>query len=192
MICEAHYIQVIRHFGLLKTMVVLQKYFYWPNLQLDVGKYIISYTSSAIAKPTIKEQGMYIPLPTLSQPWESISMDYMYVLPSRKNANECVFVVVEFFFKISILAAHKKSITPKDTAKLLFEQVRVHFWIAQTIISNWDDRLLRTFFSGLRTLLDTNFTKLTIFHPQTTVQMEVVNQTIVHILCMSNSKNPWT
>jgi hypothetical protein len=85
MIWEAHYSQVVGHFRVEKTVAVLQKYLYWPNLRHDVGKYIRSYTTCAIAKPTIKKKGLYTLLPTPSRPWESISMDYMSGLPSTKN-----------------------------------------------------------------------------------------------------------
>jgi len=121
MIWEAHYNQVARHFGVEKTVAVLQKYFYWPNLQQDVGKYIRSCTSCAIAKPSIKKQGLYTPFPTPSQPWESISMDYMLGLPSTKHNNDCVFVVIDRFSKMAIMAACKKNITAEATAKLFFE-----------------------------------------------------------------------
>jgi len=77
MIWEAHYSQATRHFGVEKMVAVLQNYFYCPNLRQDVGKYIRSCTACTIAKPAIKKQGLYTPLPTPSQPWESISMDYM-------------------------------------------------------------------------------------------------------------------
>ena len=32
LIWEAHYSRVARHFGVDKTVAVLQKYFYWPKL----------------------------------------------------------------------------------------------------------------------------------------------------------------
>ena len=32
MIWEAHYSRAVGHFGVEKTVAVLQKYFYWPNL----------------------------------------------------------------------------------------------------------------------------------------------------------------
>ena len=88
MIWEAHYSRTVGHFGVEKTVAVLQKYFYWPNLRQDVGKYIRSCTACAIAKPTIKKQGLYTPLPTPNWPWESISMDYMSGLPSTKHGND--------------------------------------------------------------------------------------------------------
>ena len=48
MIGEAHYSHAARHFGIEKIVAVLQKYFYWPNLWQDVGKYIRSCTDCAI------------------------------------------------------------------------------------------------------------------------------------------------
>ena len=128
------------HFGIEKTMAVLQKYFYWPKLRQDVNRYIKSCTACVIAKPTVKKQGLYTPLPTPNGPWESISMDYMSVLPSTKHGNDCVFVVVYHFSKMAILIACKKSISAESTAKLFFKHVWVHFGLPHTIISDQDNR----------------------------------------------------
>jgi hypothetical protein len=119
-------------------------------------------------------------------------MDYMSGLPSTKWGNDCVFVVVDHFSKMVILVACKKSITAEATAKLFFERVWVHFRIPQTIVSDRDSRFLNTFWSSVWSLLDTNLTKSTTFHPQTDGQTEVVNRMIVHILRMYNSKKPCT
>jgi hypothetical protein len=75
----------------------------------------------AISKPTIKKKGMYKPLPTPDRPWESISMDYMSGLPSTKHRNDCVFLDVDRFSKMEIMAACKKSIIAEATTKLFFE-----------------------------------------------------------------------
>jgi hypothetical protein len=42
MIWEAHYSQMAGHIGMEKTVVVLQKHFYWPKLRQDVSKYMRS------------------------------------------------------------------------------------------------------------------------------------------------------
>jgi hypothetical protein len=119
-------------------------------------------------------------------------MDYMPGLPSTKQGNDCKFVVVDRFSKMAILTTCKKSITMTYISKLLFERVWVHFGIPQTIISNWDNRFLNTFWSSIWSLLDTNLSKSTAFHPQTDGQIEVINQMILHILRMYHSKNPRT
>ena len=121
MVWKVHYSQVVGHFRVEKTVVVLHKYFYWPNLRKDARKYIRSYTSYVISKPTIKKQCLYTPLPTPSRPWESISMDYMSGLPSTKNGNDYVFLVVERFSNMVIMVAYKKNITIEAITKIFFE-----------------------------------------------------------------------
>jgi hypothetical protein len=111
------------HFGMEKIVVILKKHFYWPKLRWDVNKYIRSCTACAIAKLSIKKKILYTHLPTLKRPWESISMDYMDGLPSTKQGNDCVFVVVDQFLKMAILIACNKRITIEDTAKIFFERV---------------------------------------------------------------------
>jgi len=138
---DAHYNRVTGHSGVEKTVLMLHEYFYWLNLRHDVGKYIRSCTACTIAKPTIKKQGLYTP----SRPWESFSMDYMLGLPSTKHDNDCVFVVIDKFSKMILLAACKKSITAKATAKLFFERAWVHFGIRQPIILDRDNKFLSTF-----------------------------------------------
>jgi hypothetical protein len=119
-------------------------------------------------------------------------MDYMMCLPSTKQGNDCVFVVVDRFSKMAILVAWNKNIIVEATAKLLFERVWVHFGIPQTIVSYQDSQFLWTLWSSLSSLLNTKITKSTTFHPETDGQTNVVNRMIVHILHMYNSKHPHT
>jgi hypothetical protein len=121
MIWESYYSRVAGHFGVEKTMVVLQNHFYWPKIQQDVNKYIRSCTTCTISKPTIKKQGIYTPLPIPEKPWESILMDYMSGLLSTKHSNDCVFVVVDRFSKMAIFTACKNNFTIVETAKLFFK-----------------------------------------------------------------------
>jgi hypothetical protein len=71
-------------------------------------------------------------------------MDYMSGLPSTKRGNDCVFLVVDRFSKIEIMAACKKNITAKATTKIFFKHVWVHFGIPQTIVSDQDSQFLNT------------------------------------------------
>jgi hypothetical protein len=119
-------------------------------------------------------------------------MDYMFDLPSTKHGNDCVFMVVDRFSKMVVLAPCKKSITVKATSKLLFTHVWVHCGIPRTNISNRDNRFLSMFWSSLWSMMDTKITKSTAFHPQTNGQTKVVNRMIVYILRMYNSKHPRT
>ena len=102
-------------------------------------------------------------------------MDYMSGLPSTKNGNDCVFVVIDRFSKMAIMAAYKKNIIAEATAKLFFERVWVHFGISQSIILDRDSRFLSTFWSSLWSMIDTKLTKSITFHPYINGQTEVIN-----------------
>jgi hypothetical protein len=136
LIWEAHYNWVEGHFDVKNIVEMLHKHFYWLKLRQEVNKYIRSYTTCAIAKPTTKKQGLYTPLPTPNRPWEFISIDYISGFTSTKQGNDCVFLVLDHFSKMAILVTYKKSITTEATAKIFFEQVWVHFLIPKTIVSD--------------------------------------------------------
>ena len=72
-------------------------------------------------------------------------MDYMLGLPFIKHSNDCVFVFIDRFSKMAIMATCKKNITAEATAKLFFERVCVHFGIPHSIILDWDNGFLSTF-----------------------------------------------
>jgi hypothetical protein len=48
-------------------------------------------------------------------------MDYILGLPSTKQGNDCVFVVVDPFSKMAILVSCKKRIKVEATEKIFFE-----------------------------------------------------------------------
>jgi hypothetical protein len=92
-------------------------------------------------------------------------MDYMSGLSSTNRGNDYVFVVLDRFSKMEIMATYKKNVTAEATAKLFFERVWVQFGIPKTIASDRDSRFLNTFCLSLWSLLDTKLTKSTTFHP---------------------------
>jgi hypothetical protein len=183
---------VAGHFEVENIVVILQKHFYWPKLQHDTYQYIRLCIVCSITKSFITNVLLHIHLSELDKSWESISMDYMSGFPSKKFGHNCVFVVINRFCKMTILAPYKKIITAEATTKLFFVHVWVHFGIPQTIILGMYNRFIITFWSSLWSLMDTKLTKSISFHPQIDVKIEVVNMMIVHILRMYNSKNPCT
>jgi hypothetical protein len=117
------------HFGMENIVEVLQKNFYSSKLCQNVSKYINSCTNYTVSKPATKKQGMYTPMPTPNRPWESISMDYILVLPSTKQGNDYVFVVVDRFSKMVIITSFKKNIIVEATTNIFFNWVWEHFGI---------------------------------------------------------------
>ena len=63
LIREAHEGGLMGHFGIAKTLYVLQEHFFWPNIEFDVSKYCANCITCLQAKSKVHPHGLYIPLP---------------------------------------------------------------------------------------------------------------------------------
>ena len=93
---------------------------YKIRMKNEVIEYIQACSACAIAMPTNRKLGLYLPLPIPNKPWHSVSLDFMSCLRTTKHGHDCVHVVVNRFSKIEILVAYRKEISVEETAKLFF------------------------------------------------------------------------
>eukprot|EP00253_Pinus_taeda_P019058 PITA_19058 len=95
-------------------------------------------------------------------------------------------------YRLSALenAEIKKKVTAKQTPKLFFQHVWVHFGLPTSIVSDQYSRFVGSFWSSLWELMDTKLKKSTTFHPQIDGQTKVVNKTMIQLLKGYCSKHP--
>ena len=79
-IWEMHYSKMVGHFGVVKTLFILQKYFYWTTLKSNVNKYIRSCMVCAITKPLNRRQGLYMPFPFPSRSWKYVDKESLVLI----------------------------------------------------------------------------------------------------------------
>ena len=135
-----------------------------------------------VSKPSTIKLGLYTPLPILSRPWESVSMDFVGGLPLSRKSHDYLYVVIDRFRKMCILIPCKKQITAENTVSLFFQHVWVHFRLPTLIVLDWDSLFLEEFWTSFWEMMDTKLKRSTTFHPQIDGQTEVVNHTMVHLL----------
>jgi hypothetical protein len=92
-----------------------------------VSKYVKGCVMCATRKPSNKKLGLYMPLPVPSQPWESVSMDFVGGLSMSRIGHDYLYVMVDRFSKMCILIPCKKQVTTEQTTQLFFANVWVHF-----------------------------------------------------------------
>jgi hypothetical protein len=100
---ESHMGGLMGHFRREKTYLLLSDHFYWPRMRCDVERFVQRCTTCHKAKSKLHPHSLYTPLPTLSAPWEDISMDFVLGLLRTKKGRDSVFVVVDRFSKWHIL-----------------------------------------------------------------------------------------
>ena len=189
---EAHGGGIAGHFGITKTLSMLQEHFYWPKMLTDVQLVISRCATCQKAKATF-HQGLYTPLPVPDSPWEDISMDFIVGLPRTQRGKDSIMVVVDRFSKMAHFVPCHKVDDAMKVAELYFKEiVRLH-GIPKTIVSDRDTKFMSFFWKSLWKLVGTKLLFSTSYHPQTDGQTEVTNRTLGALLrgLVSKTQKDW-
>lgn len=166
------------HSGYHRTYNRIASHYYWPHM----AKKIRGYVQSCDICQKIKHRkhapyGLLQPLPIPSEPFETITMDFITELPESKGYDS-ITVIVDKLTKYGLFIPTHTSNTAVDTARLVFQHVIAHYGIPREIVSDRDRMWSGEFWKEVCSYLDLKRLLSTAYHPQTDGQTENLNQTL--------------
>ncbi|KAG2957318.1 hypothetical protein PC118_g24079 [Phytophthora cactorum] len=170
------------HPGREKTYVLFTRDFYWNHQYKWVCKYVRACEVCQRVKPAAFSQAPLQSLSTPSECWQSISMDFVFGLPSDSKRRTGVVVFVDRFSKMVYLAAVPVEVTAVQTARQFVDMVFKHHGMPLDIVSDRDPRFTARFWQEVFTLLGTQLSMSTADHPQTDSQTDRVNRVLGDLL----------
>lgn len=166
------------HFGLVKTLNLVRREFYWPSLRSDISEFCNTCNECPRNKaPRHKPYGLLKQLPIPNRPWESISMDFIDQLPDSFGY-DAILVIVERLTKMSLFIPCNTNITAPELAKLYVLHVFSKHGIPSDIVSDRGSEFTSNFWRSLGDTLNMKLNFSTAYHPQTDGQTERTNQTL--------------
>lgn len=171
------------HHGVAKTLAELKEHFYWPKMAADVKDYCSTCPSCAKHKySTQAPHGLLQPLAVPTEPFESISLDFIMGLPTSSSGHDAILTVVDRFSKALFLFPVNTTITAAETAQLLFSTLFKTFGLPTSVVSDRDPRFLSAYWQQLYKLYGVQLKMSSAYHPQTDGQTEVANRIVATIL----------
>ena len=137
------------HFVRSKTIELLERQFYWPNLNCHVGQVIGQCRTCQTAKKVRQNTSLHTPLLVPVRPWEDVSMDFVLGLPRTPKRHDSIFVVVDRFSKMAYFIPCSKTSNASKIAQLYYDEVVKHHGIPKTIVSDRDVKFTSYFWKTL-------------------------------------------
>ena len=125
-----------------------------------------------------------------TRPFANCSMDFITDLPPVKGHDSILVIVDQGLMKGIILIPCSKTITAKETAQLLLENLYKRFGLPDKIISDQGPQFALKVFVELLKLLGIKSSLSTAYHPQTDRTTERVNQEIEAYLAIYCASHP--
>ena len=170
------------HFGLNKTLELIQRFYYWPKMQTDIRKFVEGCLVCQRAKGVSTNAGLYQPLPIPNRPWECLSMDFVMGLPRTKTGYDSIYVVVDRFSKMAHFIPCKTTNDASYIVGLFFKEIVWIHGLPLSIVSDRDNKFVGHFWRTLWKKLGTNLSFSLAYHPQTDGKTEVVNRSLGNLL----------
>ena len=179
------------HFGVNRTLHLLQRRFYWKGIRSDVKDYVSSCgTCQGVVARRHCPYGRLESLPIPRRPWVEISMDFITGLPSSQYKGQdadAILVIVDRFTKYSLFFPVISTINAAELAELFYTEVELRFGAPEGIISDRGTLFTSQFWADLCYYSKIKRRLSTAFHPQTDGQTERMNQVLEHYLrCFIN------
>jgi len=174
-----HDTKVAGHMGQDKTIELIRRNFWWPEMNERIIDFVSSYPEYQQNKASRHQPyGLSSPLELPYAPWQSIAMDFITELPVSEGCDQ-LWVIIDRFTKMAHfipLKTNGKTVT--DLAIIFAREVWKHHGLPADIVSDRTSRFTSAVWKEFLRLSDIRSHMSTVFHPQTDGQTERLNQTI--------------
>jgi len=170
-----HDTKVAGHPGRFKTLELVSRNYWWPNMSRYVGMYV-SHCDLCLHTKIQRHlaTGKLQPLPIPEERWDVISVDFILELLESGGYNS--------IDKCSHFIETVTTVTAARAANLYLRNVWKLHSLLQKVVSNHRLQFVAIFMKELYRLLGIEAATSTAYHPQTDRQMERVNQELEQYL----------
>ncbi|WVZ70369.1 hypothetical protein U9M48_019043 [Paspalum notatum var. saurae] len=191
---EAHTSLFTMHPGSNKMYQDLKQKFWWTRMKREIAKYVSECDICQRVKADhLKPAGMLQPLAVPAWKWEDVHMDFIVGLPRTQKGYDSIWVIIDRFTKSAHFIPVKTIYHAKTYAELYIARIVSLHGVPLTITSDRGSLFVSRFWEQLQHALGTKLIRTSAYHPQTSGQVERVNQILEDMLraCAMTYSTKW-
>ena len=173
---QHHDSRIAGHPGRWKTLELISRNYWWPNMSQFVGRYCATCDLCLRTKVQRRRPiGELHPLPIPEDRWKVVSVDFVVELP-ESNGYDAVMCVVESTTKRAHFISTHTTVSALGAARLYLQNVWKLHGLPSMTVSDRGGQFVAQFTRELYRLLGIKVAASTAYHPQTDGQTERLNQ----------------
>ena len=191
---EAHDTPLSIHPGSTKMYQDIRQRFWWSNMKQDIAQYVAECdVCRRIKAEHQKPAGTLQPLSIPEWKWDKVEMDFITGFPRSQKGHDAIFVVVDRFSKVAHFLPVKETITASQLADLYVSRIVSLHGIPLEINSDRGSLFTSRFWESFQQAMGTHLHFSTAYHPQSSGQVERVNQILEDMLraCVISFGKKW-
>jgi len=177
-----HDAKVAGHPGRFKTLELVSRSYWWPNMSRYIGMYVSHCDlclHTKIQRRLPSGELQLLPIP--DERWDAISVDFISELPEL-GGYDSIMVAVDSAGKCSHFVETVTTVNATGAANLYLRNIWKLHGLPRKVISDRGPQFVAAFIKELYRLLGIEATTSTAYHPQTDGQTERVNQELEQYL----------
>ena len=137
--------------------------------------------------------GTLQPLSIPEWKWDKVGMDFITGFPKTQKGNDAIFVVIDRLSKVAHFLPVRESITASQLADLYVSRIVSLHGVPLEINSDRGSLFTSRFWESFQNAMGTHLSFSTAFHPQSSGQVERVNQILEDMLraCVISFGKNW-
>jgi len=177
-----HNIPVAGHGGRWKTVELVIRNYWWPEVTRDVGRYVEGCDLCQRMKNRMEEPAEKLKLSEVpKKPWSHLTVDFITKL-SVVAGKDVILVVCDRLSKMTHFMAMTEGTTAEGLVRLFRDNVWKLYGLPESVVSDRGPQFAAELTKELNRMLGIRTKLSTVFHPQTDGQMEWMNQELEQYL----------
>ncbi|WVZ97494.1 hypothetical protein U9M48_043023 [Paspalum notatum var. saurae] len=182
---QAHTSMFTMHPGSNKMYQDLKQKFWWTRMKQEIAKYV----SECDVCQRVKADH----LKPAAWKWEDIHMDFIVGLPRAQKGYDSIWVIIDRFTKSAHFIPVNNRYNAQNYAEIYISRIISLHGVPKTITLDRGSLFVSRFWEQLQTALGTTSIHSSAYHPQTSGQVERVNQIMEDMLraCALTYSTKW-